>query len=167
MQTEQIPNDGGPRNTGWRIAPGSVRPDNGERIGRRKGTPNKVGALLKDEILQAAELEGDVDNHSAEYKAIYEDIDAEAAKRGGRLGWLRWLARTEPVAFSSLLGKILPTQVNVTAFNEAVYESVDQVREEMIKEGLSLDAVRVVLDNIEYREIPPPVEVPPTQDDQS
>jgi hypothetical protein len=58
--------------------------------GRRKGTPNKVNALLKDEILQAA----------------------DGAHPDGRVGYLKKQAVENPVAFLTLLGKVLPTQVN-------------------------------------------------------
>ena len=54
--------------------------------GRKKGTPNKVNALLKDQILQALDELGGV-------------------------AYLVKLARENPTAFSTLLGRILPTQV--------------------------------------------------------
>lgn len=57
--------------------------------GRPKGVPNKINALLKDEILQAA----------------------DDAHEGGRVGYLTAQAVANPTAFLTLLGKILPTQV--------------------------------------------------------
>lgn len=57
--------------------------------GRQKGTPNKINALLKDEILQAADM----------------------AHPGGRVGYLTEQATANPTAFLTLLGKVLPTQV--------------------------------------------------------
>jgi hypothetical protein len=66
---------------------GTTRPKTG---GRTKGTPNKTTALLKDAILQAAEAAGD---------------------KEGMLGYLTNQARANPVAFLSLLGKVLPMQV--------------------------------------------------------
>jgi hypothetical protein len=64
--------------------------------GRKKGTPNKTTALLKDDILRAAEQAGN---------------DLSESKRGGRVAYLKWLAKVEPSAFATLLGKVLPTQV--------------------------------------------------------
>lgn len=58
--------------------------------GRQKGTPNKINALLKDEILQAA----------------------EAAHPEGRVGYLTQQATENPTAFMTLLGKVLPTQLS-------------------------------------------------------
>lgn len=58
--------------------------------GRPKGSPNKATALLKDAILAAAEAAGD--SH-------------------GMTGYLEKQARANPVAFLSLLGKVLPMQI--------------------------------------------------------
>ena len=60
--------------------------------GRKKGTPNKTTALLKDAILMAAQKAGG----------------------GGDEGITNYLldqADDNPVAFMSLLGKVLPMQV--------------------------------------------------------
>jgi len=58
--------------------------------GRTKGTPNKTTALLKDAILQAAEQAGD---------------------KEGMIGYLKKQATENPGPFMSLLGKVLPMQV--------------------------------------------------------
>jgi hypothetical protein len=57
--------------------------------GRKKGTPNKTTAALRDAIL----------------------IAAENAQPGGKVGYLKWLARNNSSAFASLLGKCLPTTI--------------------------------------------------------
>lgn len=57
--------------------------------GRTKGTPNKFTALLKDDILGAAE-----DAHPK-----------------GRRAYLTHQAQENPTAFLTLLGKVLPMQV--------------------------------------------------------
>lgn len=58
--------------------------------GRKKGTPNKTTALLKDAILQAATLAGGPE---------------------GLVGYLTTQAVDNPGPFMSLLGKVLPMQV--------------------------------------------------------
>lgn len=58
--------------------------------GRQKGTPNKTTKLLKDAILQAAE---------------------QAGGELGLVGYLQIQATTNPAAFMSLLGKVLPMQI--------------------------------------------------------
>jgi hypothetical protein len=57
--------------------------------GRKKGVPNKINALLKDDILQAA----------------------DQAHPDGRVGYLTQQAKDNAPAFLTLLGKVLPTQV--------------------------------------------------------
>lgn len=64
--------------------------------GRQKGTPNKRTALLKDAILEAAEKAGGPE---------------------GVVGYLTMQAQTNPAAFMSLLGKVMPTQVEGTGEN--------------------------------------------------
>jgi len=60
------------------------------KTGRAKGTPNKTTALLKDAILQAATLAGGK-----------EEL----------VGYLKQQAVQNPGPFLSLLGKVLPLQV--------------------------------------------------------
>jgi hypothetical protein len=67
--------------------------------GRQKGTPNKRTALLKDAILEAAELAGDKD---------------------GLVGYLKTQASANPGPFMALLGKVLPMQITGDAENPLV-----------------------------------------------
>lgn len=60
--------------------------------GRPKGVPNKSTQLLKDAILQAAQ---------------------DAGGAGGMVGYLTLQAQENPGPFMSLLGKVLPMQVDV------------------------------------------------------
>ena len=70
------------------------RPKGGTKTGgRQKGTPNKTTALLKDMILEAAELAG-------------KDMGGE-----GAVQYLRMQAALNPAPFMSLLGRVLPTQL--------------------------------------------------------
>ena len=62
---------------------------NAKTGGRKKGVTNKTTALLKDAVLQAAELAGDKD---------------------GMVGYLTTQAKDNPTAFLTLLGKVLPLQ---------------------------------------------------------
>jgi hypothetical protein len=64
--------------------------------GRKKGTPNKTTALLKDMILEAAELAGG---------------------EGGAVAYLHRQANENPGPFMSLLGRVLPTQLTGDAEN--------------------------------------------------
>lgn len=71
--------------------------------GRKKGTPNKTTALLKDAILQAA---------------------TEAGGRDGLVGYLTIQASANPGPFMALLGKVLPMQISGDADNPVVHEIV-------------------------------------------
>jgi hypothetical protein len=65
--------------------------------GRKKGTPNKISSALKDAILEAAERAGGED---------------------GIVGYLVVQALANPVAFMSLLGKVLPMTIADTGKDE-------------------------------------------------
>lgn len=62
--------------------------------GRPKGSSNKTTLLLKEAILLAA-----------------AQVGRDGKGEGGLTGYLSSLAKTEPKAFSSLLGRVLPLQV--------------------------------------------------------
>src|SRR6516164_2482006 len=85
-------------------APGVKQPHNGRgnvpppdpHGHSRKGVPNKTTRILKEAILLAAEQVGEKDRGG----------------KDGLTGYLRYLAREEPRAFSNLLQRVLPLQVN-------------------------------------------------------
>lgn len=60
-------------------------------MGRPKGSKNKVSASLRDSILEAASIAGG---------------------NGGTVGYLTLQAIENPGAFMTLLGKILPSQID-------------------------------------------------------
>jgi hypothetical protein len=80
--------------------------------GRPAGVPNKTTALLKDAILLAA-----------------EEVGQDGKGKSGLIGYCKFLATSEPKAFASLMGRVLPTQVVGDADNpvgvifQTVYEA--------------------------------------------
>lgn len=74
--------------------------------GRQKGTPNKVNAALKEAILLAAENAGGKD---------------------GLVGYLTHQANEQPVAFMTLLGKVLPMTIQGDADNPVQFVVVTGV----------------------------------------
>ena len=66
--------------------------------GRPKGVPNKITKALKEAILEAA----------------------EGAHPKGTVGYLKAQASENPVAFMTLLGKVLPMTVEGTGDNGAL-----------------------------------------------
>lgn len=76
--------------------------------GRPPGIPNKTTAMLKEAILLAA-----------------EEVGEDGQGTDGLKGYLRTLARTEPKSYSTLLGKVLPLQVQGPGPNgEHVFERI-------------------------------------------
>lgn len=67
-----------------------LEPNRPKTGGRRKGTPNKTTALLKDAVLKAA---------------------SNAGKAEGIVGYLTAQAVLNPGPFMALLGKVLPMQI--------------------------------------------------------
>jgi len=63
-------------------------------IGRKKGTPNKTTAVLKEAILLAAEQVGE-----------------NGRGKDGLVGYIKRVARKDTKAMAALLGKVLPLQV--------------------------------------------------------
>lgn len=74
--------------------------------GRPKGSVNKTTAMLKDALLQAAE---------------------NAGGPGGMVGYLTLQASENPGPFLSLLGKVLPMQVNADVTGGVTVELVRRV----------------------------------------
>lgn len=70
--------------------------------GRPKGVPNKTTALLKDAILKAAEAAG---------KKIAIDEKGKPTGEDGMVAYLTQQAEDNPGPFMSLLGKVIPLQV--------------------------------------------------------
>lgn len=84
--------------------------------GRKKGVPNKVNTALKEAILQAAEAAGGA---------------------GGIVGYLTLQAKESPAAFIGLLGKIIPTQTEVTGANGGPIQTQDVPATQRLAERLA------------------------------
>mgnify|MGYP003626168180 CR=1 FL=1 len=80
--------------------------------GRQKGAKNKITKILKQSILEAAISVGDdyVDN-AVDEDGIALDDDEKAKLEGGMVAYLKTQAVFQPVAFMSLLGKVMPLQL--------------------------------------------------------
>lgn len=114
--------------------------------GRRAGSQNKTTGILKEAVLLAAELEGDVSLQEFKTSAqLHREGDKEAAKRGGLVGYLRYIAREYPQSFVTLLNRMLPLQVRVDARSQTVIRTVSEIREEMARRGVPLEAVAPLL----------------------
>lgn len=83
--------------------------------GRQKGTPNKTTKALKDAILEAAELAGG---------------EASGNNPGGLVGYLLMLAVEDPKTFGSLLGRVVPLQLQGDQDNPI--RTIAEIRETIV-----------------------------------
>jgi hypothetical protein len=83
-----------------------------EKIGgRQKGTPHKISALLKDQLVSAMSLAGEVLAESIDGKTkrqIYPYLQRADGDWG--LAYLTWFALTHPEHFMQHASKLLPYQ---------------------------------------------------------
>jgi hypothetical protein len=105
---------------------GAKRPPN---AGRKVGSTNKTTGVLKEAILLAAQQIGDLNERG----------------RDGLVGYLRFLARSYPQAYVSLLGRVLPLQVRVDGQAEVTYRTVVEVEREMASRGFPVEEVARLL----------------------
>ena len=94
--------------------------------GRKVGQRNHHTTLLKECILMAAEIEG---------------MDGEG--RDGLTGFLRKIAQEDLRAFTMLLGRVLPLQIDhrTDVRVEVTYKTVEEVRRELEERGISFEAI--------------------------
>jgi hypothetical protein len=123
-----------------RFVKGAKRPIS---AGRKRGSVNKTTALLKEAIVLAAELEGDQDLRTT--ALLNGETDEEIVRRGGLVGYLRWVARTHPAPFASLIGRVLPMQVRVDAHTDLTYRTVAEVERDMAARGFAIADVASLL----------------------
>jgi hypothetical protein len=113
------------------------RPSNSSRFqpghektgGRQPGVRNRTTRLLKEAIIMAAELEG-----------------SDGEGKDGLVGFLRRVANTDIRAFASLLGRVIPLQVETKGdeLTEVAYQSVAEVRAELEQSGITFELVKQI-----------------------
>ncbi len=87
--------------------------------------PNKLGSLLKDAILRAAE-------------AVGEDKEG----KGGLTGYCMFLAKEEPRAFASLLGRALPTEVSGSMAHQIDADPLSDLLRQVAEHGKKITDCR-------------------------
>jgi uncharacterized protein (UPF0335 family) len=96
--------------------------------GKPRGATAKHTRLLKEAIMIAAELEGQ-----------------DGQGKGKLIGFMRKIAQEDLRAFVSLLGRIIPLQVEQKTMDDkpksTVYKTVDEVKRELISRGLDIEVM--------------------------
>jgi hypothetical protein len=110
------------------------------RRGRRKGSPNRMGTLLKDAIIKAAEELGEM-----EYVRTGRNGTSRwnwRKGKGGLLGYLKWMGVHEPKAFAVLLGRVIPLHVvgDVDHTHHVLRDKAD-IQEELRERGIPIRTI--------------------------
>lgn len=100
--------------------------------GRKKGVPNKVGKLLKDAIILAAEEMGDMEVGYRYNKKTH----IWKKGKGGLLGYLKWMARNEPRSFATLLSRVIPLHMVAEHDHNHRFESQEELLERLHQLGI-------------------------------
>ena len=115
--------------------------------GREPGVRNRTTRILKEAIIMAAELEG-----------------SDGEGKDGLIGFLRRVANTDIRAFASLLGRVIPLQIDTKGDprDEVVYQSMAEVRAELAAQGITFEMIKRVFQDVDGG--PNVVRLPPRSD---
>jgi hypothetical protein len=122
-------------NNGGEVYAGSDKADGRARNGRKPGVPNTITRLIKDTALAALEKVGrPVKAYDKEGKFIGWIPTGD----GGMEGYFIHVALTNETAMMGLVGKILPTQINMKTDDKPVarLRSFDEIIEIMKADGI-------------------------------
>jgi hypothetical protein len=122
--------------------------------GRPPGMPNVRTQVLKDAMLLAADQVGEIKvirvldedgKPTGEIKYEYSGID-------GLVGYLRWAAVHRPASFMMMLGRILPTQLNIKTASslKVTSKTVEETRNALKEYGTEPSMVTEIF------KLPPP-----------
>ena len=123
------------------VIDGKFKKGSRKRGGRPPGMPNVRTQVLKDAMLLAADQVGEIEvikvldddgKPTGEIKYEYSGVD-------GLTGYLRWAAVYRSASFIALLGRILPTQLNIKTAStlKVTYKTVAETRQALEEVGIS------------------------------
>lgn len=99
-----------------------------KRPGRPKGSVNRNTVLLRDAVMMAADLAG-------------KQLDKKNKDHLGLVRYLKWLAINEPSSFVSLLGRIIPLQIDAKIRNEMVTNTRSELLQILSDRGLPVQSI--------------------------
>jgi hypothetical protein len=108
------------------------------RIGRPKGSPNKMGHDLMTMVMETA----------AELGFLKEDPETKKlvpTGEGGTKGYLKWIGLNKPERFVALMARVAPKHVfaDVTHHDDGM--TAAELGAELIDRGLPLDLLPILL----------------------
>jgi hypothetical protein len=117
--------------------------------GRPPGSTNVTTTILKDALLIAATELGEITRHqvldddgkpTGEFEYTYDGKD-------GLVGYLRWAGINRPSSFLALLGRVLPTQLNIKAATslKVTYKTVADANKALRERGITDVMVNEIL----------------------
>jgi hypothetical protein len=117
--------------------------------GRKPGIPNKTTQVLKDALLDAASALG----FPEEITLVDDDgkptgvIKLKKTGVDGMTGYLEWLGLNHPHTFAALLGRVLPTQLNIktTSSLKVTYKTVEEANKALREVGITDVMVNEIL----------------------
>jgi len=140
---------------------GWVRPSKkGEhRAGRPAGSQNKIPKLMRDTLLVAADMGGELEEHLIRNPETGEIVRVtyKLSGKGGLLGFCLWVMRNHPVQFFNALVKTMPMQLAIKGAVDlnVRYETEEEARRALEERGIP---VQLLEEDDEQLKLPAPAE---------
>ena len=143
---------GGRRSTSWKKGEARL-------LGRTHGAINRNHKLLKDALLIAGAVAGDrfvvreiiestkaAEELNEDGKRIAGELEECVEEHGALIGYLSWMAEHHTASYATLLGKVLPTQIN--SHKDITYRTVEDIQRDIRELSAPLRRIAPLLLNM-------------------